>query len=361
MNRRVLFVTAFAALGATACSEERAIFTEPVGDAAYGFQLQQTATNLPRGSVRFLTTGAESVTVTISGLDTLTTGFYTAWLGDSLGTTFKRVTGSLRATRQDSTLDALGNVAPVGGSTAPTPVVIELGNFSAMQNGNPRTTFRWAFTRAGSGLVAGDLMQHFVITIEDNATATTPSASRRPIWARRGDAALSAGARTPALKFGNYAPSVLDEYVFSGTPARGRGYFRGATLTVNDSTLARPPIGYYYAFFAMGAFYPQPGAPASDTIFIGDQTSPWPRRELSHFSADSMISDPLVVVDRPRSIIAGSQRIAAADAGRAGEHPWANLEQVWLMVKPKAGPRGVAGTARILRGTVPFVIFSGQQ
>lgn len=373
MNRRLLLAGgALAILGSAACEEKRAVLSEPVGAASYGFQMANLATNLPRGSVRYVfktATGPnaarpDSMILTIAGLDTLgPNGHYTAWAGDSLGTTFTRISGLLRAQRTDSALDALGNIV-----AAPQPQVT-VGTFSSIQNGSPRTVYTWAFE-----LPPGSPLQTFLISIEDNAAATTPNPTRRPLWTRRGEGSPSAanGTANSPLRFGNYAGLPADQYLYSNTPARGRGFFWGNILQVTDSTLARPPLGYYYAVYAVK--FVAPGQTNGDTLFVGELTSPPPRRNLSLYNSDSVRTDPLVVLDLPPSILVGGARVSAdtiaklpksacANTANTGSCPFIGYTDVWLTLESKNGFRGDGGLSpnRILRGVVPFVITSGQK
>ena len=378
MNRRQLLLGAVAVVGVAACGDKRAILTDPIGASAYGYQMANLATNLPRGNVNFkfhATPAAvtpESLIVTLSGIDSLSSGFYTAWVGDSLGTTFKRITGLLTAIRTDSSLDAIGNVLA-------TRVPLNLGSFSAIQNGNPRTAYTWAFERNAAGLAATDSMVTFVISIESSNAATTPNATRRPLYARRNDigSSGSAGNRNSALKFGNYASDPVNQYVYSSAPARGRGVVWGEILQVTDSTLAVPPMGYYYATYLI-KFVP-PGSTNGDTLFLGDLTSPYPRRNLSLYNADSVNTDPAVVVasipafPQNREILAGSTRISADtiahlpsavcstnDPGDNRPCPYKGFTEVRLTLESKNAARGRMGPNRVLGANVPFVITSGQ-
>ena len=383
MNRRIFAPATLAAVVAlAACNETRSIFTDPATANAYGYQLQVAATNLPRGSVKFLyprntaDPTLDQVTVTLQGVDSLKTGYYQAWIGDSLGTSWKPATGLLTGVRQDTILDAIGNL------TNGPAVPLNFGQVSAIQNGGPRTVYTWVFTRASASLLASDSIQTFMITIEDAPGATTPHPSRRPLWARRGDGSAAAAAgngpsRTASLRFGNYAPIALNEYLYSATPARGRGYFVQGELLVSDSTLARPPIGYYYAIWLTGAFYGS-NLVQQDTLYLGAQRSPYPRRDqLSEFDADTAITDPLVVIPQfpvkpgdatAGSILAGSVRVNADTVaipsgekmGRTASRPSQGFLQSWVTLEAKTAARGRMGPARVLLGTVPYVIYSGQ-
>lgn len=368
MNRRVALLSAVGAVAVgVACSENHPTLLKTAGPNAYGFQLQTNGTNLPRGSVRFVIKGAtatpDSVQVTIQGIDSLSGGFYTAWIGDSLGTTWLRATGDLSVARQDTGLDAIGNVFS-------EPIVnTDLGQQSAVQNGGANTKYTWTFTRASAGLAATDSIHTFMISLEPTNASATPSGSRRPLWARRSDGSsgtTTGGAvtRTASLRFGNYAPLALNEYLFSSAPARGRGAFQGQTLLINDSTMARPPVGYYYAVYGAGDFYPPVGSAATDTIYFGRQKSPWPQRDqiVDQYNADSVITDPAVVSALPPSILAGSFRANAADYGLAANFPYTGIKQVWVTLENKFATEGRMGPARVMGalGNVPFQIYIGQ-
>jgi hypothetical protein len=353
VNRRLLVVSSVFAAGlVAACDEKTSDLSDTVRPNAYGFQMVGQATNLPRGTARFrLRSGTvpESILVTLRGLDTLTTGFWTAWIGDSLGTTFVRATGALSIVRQDTTLNSLGQV-----DTTVAP--FNLGNVSALPNGGANQTWSWIFTRAGAGLAASDSMITFLITMEDSPTATTPG-SRGVLWTRRweNDSTRTAGqTKAAGLKFGNFGGTRVTEYVYSPAPARGRGYFQRQVLSINDSTLARPPLGWYYAMYIHGPLYV-----TSDTLFLGDLRSPWPRRELSLFNADTLITDPEVVLAVPPSILAGAIRISGDTLGMPASFPYAGYAFIRLNLESKMGIRGRMGSGRVLQAPVPFGILSG--
>ena len=365
MNRRLLVVSSIAAAGIiAACDEKTSDLSDTVRPNAYGFQMVGQATNLPRASVRFAMAKAsagrpESIVVVLRGLDTLSTGFYTAWVGDSLGTSFVRAAGALTIVRQDTTLNALGQV-----DTAVT--TIPMGAVSALSNGGANQTWTWVFARADIGIAASDSMQVFMLTMEDAANAATPG-SRKFLWARRGEGTAfiidlngnnapppDTINRTASSKIGNYGSTTLTEYVYSSAPARGRGYFQRQVFSVNDSTLARPPLGFYYAIYLHGPLYL-----TSDTLFVGDLRSPWPRRELSLFNADTLITDPEVVLAVPPSILAGAIRISGDTLGMPANFPYAGYAFVRLNLEAKMGIRGRMGPSRILQAPVPFGILSG--
>jgi hypothetical protein len=356
MNRRILMLGAVGALAVGACNENRAILTDPITANAYDFQMVNLATNLPRGTARFRfgNQATDSVVLTLQGNDSLSTGFYTAWIGDSLGTNWKRATGLLTAVRQDTGQDAIGNAIPL------TPVSFNFGQQSAIQNGGPRTVFTWTFTRASAGLLASDSIQTFMISLEGTNAATAPNASRRPLWARRGDGS-GASPRSISLRFGNWNTTPLTEYLFSSTPARGRAFIQASLMEVDDSTLARAPMGYYYATYAIkAATKTAPG----DTVFLGDMTSPYPRRNLSLYNSDSLVTDPLVVLTIPPSILSSSIRMSADSipklTANGATTPYKGYTEVRTTLENKNSARGRMGPARVLVGSILFFITVGQ-
>ena len=362
--RRATALLAFAATAAmvVACDDERATLSDPIAPLIYGFNLVPNATNIPNaGSARFqykrtaAETTPESITVTVRGLDSLSTGFYTLWVGDSLGTSFKRAAGGVTVVRVDTTFNEDG--API-----PATTNVNLGTLSAFQNGSPRETFTIGISRTTAGLAASDSMQTFLITIEDNNAATTPNLNRAPFFARRGDgsaapAAPAAAFRTGTLRFGNYAPLAIDQYAFVAA-IRGRGGFQGPMLLVNDSSLSRPPKGYFYAMWAIKAAV---GAEPGDTVYLGPQRSPFPNRDISHFDADISIPDPAQVLTNPPSILAGSVRVSADTLGLPANFPWKGFTEIWVTLEPKAGFSGRMGLMRIANGFAPGVITLGQR
>ena len=375
MNRPLVVFGVACVAVAAACDTPTPTLSKPDAPKVYEFRIGGPAVGLPRGTVRFQypRTAAdvtrESLTVVLQGLDSLTTGFYTAWVGDSLGVSFKRVAGGLSYVRTDTTFNSDGG--PVG-----TPTTVQLGAVSAFASGGPNRTFTWGFARPTAGLVAADSIQHFLITIESSASATTPSATLRPVWARRGDgtaaaAAPAVAARTSTILFGNYAPLAVDQYSFVGS-ARGRAAFQERLLMMDDSSMSRPPRGYYYAFYALKRVPVQ--TTGWDTVYLGRQTSPYPRRNLSQYDADITNTDPLVVTDIPWAIGAGSLRISAdtfpgllnpggVDAPAACNLygcPFLAYTEVWLTLQSKSGPEGRMGGVRVLLGLIPAVITNGK-
>jgi hypothetical protein len=250
---------------------------------------------------------------------------------------------------------------------------VQLGNVSSFKNGGPNQAFTWAFSRTGAGLTASDSMQTFLVTLESTDGVTSPG-SRRVLWARRGEgsAVPAAGTafRNSTIRFGNWGPTAVEQFLFVGT-ARGRAAIQQTLLIAVDSSMPRAPMGYYYAMWAHKRI---PGETAGwDTIFLGEQTSPWPRRHLSQFNADSIVTDAEVVLNVPRSIIAGSVRFDAADhpellnssvdkaACRSYGCPFLGYNEFWVTLEPKDGIRGRMGAARILLASIPTIVSDGNR
>lgn len=349
------------ALAIAACDPDRAVSTEPVGDPAYGIQLVLTGSNVPKGSVRFIFPRnaadpvRDTVRITATGLDTLENGFYTVWLGDSLGTSFKRATGTLTVTRTDTVLNALGD--PVPQATTAT-----FANVSAFQNGGPRHTMLFVTDRAQSGLSPSDSIQTVLITIEDNAQASAPSPTRRPLFARRGEGtavpATGVASRTAPLRFGSYGGAPANDFIYVAT-GRGRAYVRGNILIINDSSLTRPPLGYYYAAFAVKGDSAK--API-DTLYLGAFTAPFPRRNLSLFNADSVIVDPLVQPEGQRAVLAASVRLDADTVSTLGSqsNPFLGFTEVFVTLESKNKVPDRLGPVIILRAALPDIIRLGR-
>jgi hypothetical protein len=345
MSRRLLG----AALGATlvlgACDEERADINSPDFPTAHGFGLVASGNALPRGQVRWQATAPhDSIQVTLNGLDSLASGSYAIWVGDTLGTSFKRLSGTLRAVRADTTFDADGN--PIR-----TDVPFEHGVVTAFRNGGPNQTLTFRTNRASAGLGATDPVNHLIVTVETDANATTPSDAKF-LFARRGTAALS----TVNLIFGNYAPAVADQYQYVNS-IRGRGGFRGPVLMVTDSLMSRPPRGFYFAAYAFKAAL---GGITPDTVYLGEQRSPYPNRSLSQRDADIRITDPENVFDQPYQIRAGQFRLSADSIAKLpATTPWKEYFEVWVTLQNKAAQDGRMGPNRVAFGVIPAVIWNG--
>jgi hypothetical protein len=353
-----MILGAFITLTVVACESNRALSSETAGAPAYGIQLQRAATNLPRGTVvyRFprgaAPAVADTVTVTLAGLDSLDNGYYTVWVGDSLGTqaSFRRVSGTLTVTRTDTVID------PRTGDPAPTATVATFPNTSSFQRGGARTQVALTITRASAGLAATDSIHTVLVTVEQSATAASPSARRRPLWATRASgfdsSSASAGYRRTPLNFGNFSAKSDSVYVYVPN-GRGRAYFRGNVLTSEDSSLTRPPMGYYYAAFIVKR--DSLNTPV-DTVFLGPLSSPYPLR-LSLRDADSVIVDPTVQTSSPPQILAASLRLLSDTVSRLPKtNPFAGFADFFVSLERKDRATAHLGPAILLQASVPGIV-----
>lgn len=355
MRRPFLFVLAAAALGTAACDNERAIGNRPVGDPAYGIRFTVAGTNIPTGTVIFRvgTTAAtpDTAVITLRGLDSLAgDARYTLWIRDSGSTTLQRVANA-RVTMviSDTVINAQGD--PVQQNTTVT-----FPSISAFSNGGPNRTFTIRATSPANG--RPNLV---LLTIESTPTATTPNPDRRPVWAQRTSftARGTAASNTGVVRFGFWSANTDSLYIYPVGAQRGRVTFRGDVMVVNDSSLPRPPRGYYYATYLIKR---DDTNTAIDTVYLGPQTSPAPRRDISLFDADSLIVDPLVQVNNPPQILAAAAR-ASADTtdGLDVNAPFRGIADVLVTLELKefkvAEDR--LGPAIILRADAPTIVRNG--
>jgi hypothetical protein len=394
--RRGSLALAAVALAAMACSPDRAVSLDPMGDPAYGVLLQLTPTNLPRGTARFpapdpdadsptTITLTDTIRLDMAGLDSLTGAVYSVWLADAAGSTVSKATGTLRVIVTDTVLDAFGDPVPAPDTTVYSGV-------SSFSNGGPRHALQFTTSLGESGLTVDDSVEVIFVSIESDAGATAPSETRRPLWSRKGGTAVQQMhvdtiATVPAvvtdttfdrvflrnnLTFGNFSFDPALEYVFVPT-GRGRVYVRGDVLLFNDSSLVRPPLGYFYATYA--EIRDDTNTPI-DTVYLGPLHSPFPNRDISLRDADSVLVDPEVQVlvnpahlaggwanPAPSAILAASIR-ADADtipAFQSAAGDFAGVAEVFLTVESKHAEPGRMGPAILLRATIPDIVRFGDQ
>jgi hypothetical protein len=355
--RRTLLLAGGALAVAVACTDERANSLDPVGSPAYGVTQINQSTNLPRGTVTFVprltdtTPVLDSIRLSISGLDTLDHGFYTVWLGDSTAGNFKRVTGRLQVVRTDTVFNNFGD--PVESATT-SDISASTAAFS---NGGPRNRYVFTTTRTRAGLGATDAMQVLLVTIENTNSATAPSPSRRPIWAVRGEGTLgttNTSVRTSTIHFGHFSFLRDSVYNFVGT-GRGRVLFRDRLLQVLDSSLSRPPVGFYYGVY--GIRRDSATNAVKDTVYLGALRSSYPNRDaMSLFNADSLIIDPAVQTSVPPAILAASIRASTDTVPKLQSTSFKNLAQILLVLESKNKTEGRLGTGIILTSDVPGIV-----
>jgi hypothetical protein len=360
MRRSVLtiLVAAVGIAGFTACDSERAIATDPIGAPAYGIRFVSAGTNIPRGTVTFAVPGGgarDQIRLTLAGLDSLAgNARYVLWVTDSSRSSFRRMTSRITMTIADTSINAQGDPQEVTRT-------VTFDSTSSFSNGGSNRSFS-IVANFPSAFAAGVRPDLVLVTIEDAATATTPSVSRRPLWAQRTQytTAATAANNTGTVRFGYWSAASDSLYVYPLGTQRGRAMFRGNVLMVNDSSLPRPPRGYFYATYLIKRADDN-NAPV-DTVYLGPQTSPAPRRELSLRHADSVVVDPLVQLNTPPQILAASARIEADTTGgldvNAAFRGVADV-LVTLELKSYKVDEGRMGPAIILRADVPTIVRNG--
>jgi hypothetical protein len=376
---RAAAIAALGALGvAAACSDERTTVLEPQS-IQYGFALLADGRNLPGGTVQYrrpATTAAAAtvdtaVIITLRGLDSLPNNVYQVWLADTTtaGTALANVikaTGTMRVIRTDSALDPQGDIVT-------TENIVTTTGVSSFKNGGPATRVELTVTRASLGLGATGVTPLtralVIVSIETDGAATEPG-TLRPLWARRAERSAEVVFNQPGstppiplsqtatsiVRFGNFGIRSSQEYNFRAV-GRGRAVIGEDFVVLDDSALMRPPIGYYFA----GAAIKRDAAnKAVDTLDLGPQTAPLPRRNISLREADVSIPDPVVQVNPP-SIIAAANRVSVDTiAGfQAQENPFRGFADVYVTLENKLGVPNSPAPPIILAGVVPSIVRSG--
>lgn len=356
MSRRSLtgglLVLGAALLGA--CADDRASVLTPLGVPSYDARLSADGRNVPNGQIVFKTRDTTAVTPTLdttaaadtsarirfAGLETLASGVYQVWLakvaGDSVFTNLTKATGTIYVIRRDTTID------PTTGDPIGTDVTVSTTpGASTFTAGGPATRVEVVVNRASTGSSVRTAFNAVFLSIETATGVATPSEAR-PLWAR-----FAATTLTRSMTFGRFHPRADSTYRFVAT-GRGLAGFRGPILIVDDSSLARPPIGYFYAV-AVVKRDTATGLPV-DTLLAGAQTAPYPRRNVSLRDADIAAVDPVVLLSPP-SILAAASRVDAKTAGLTGTTPYAGFQDILVTLETKQGIDDVAPTI-ILSGTV---------
>jgi hypothetical protein len=352
-NMRLLLLGVASAAVLTACEDTRSITTAPGGGLGFGTNLlKPAASNVPRGIIRFPVAGRlasanpanDSIVVTLSTPDTLGAGTqYVVWAANDSATRFVRLTGDLAVTRTDTTQNRAGDLVFTTTTTTRTGV-------NGFGVGGSNVTLRFRAFRAGqAGLANTDSIGNIIVSTETGTVGAAPSAVRS-IWGRFSEASAS----QTAIRFGDFAPRIADQYVFSTTAVpvitpRGRVELREGVLVAIDSNYFRPPRGYFYAMFAVKVDSLS-GRPL-DTLHLGARTGPAPER-VSLFSADTDAA-----LTRNNVIVAKNQRIRldtlpAQKLGPA-DRPLKEYGFVNVVLQNKAAPLNRMGSAIIMQATLP--------
>lgn len=341
-------LVALAALALAGCDVDRATANEPFGDIGYGTRLTPAANpNLPNGTVS-RNTASDSVFIRVAGIETLAPGnAYHVWFGtfnsaDSTVSGWVPAVGNLRTVTYDTTGVDPASGQPVVDSTTAGRTVLTPG-VSSFSLGGPRVRQRLAVPQTVRGT-----RNVVLITIEDGAPTEPDLTGPRPLWVILPATLTTAGT---AMSFGTFNPRPNQRYVF-GAVGRGVAMFRGGVLSVADTALARPPVGYYYATALIKR---DDDGVVTDTLFLGAQTAPYPRRTISLREADVSQPDPVVLVDPP-TILAAANRLLASEAGLTGTLPFAGFADVVVSLEAKAGLEDTLAPSFVLTAPVPGVV-----
>lgn len=361
-SMRVILGVVAASVALAACGDERSITSEYQGDLGFGTAYGKTATNLPRGSVTYpvaivssATPATDSVIMTVTGLDSLTTGTYTLWFANDSATKWVRATNmNVTVTRVDSSLNAQGD--PVFTTTVtPRPGI------NGFKAGGSNLSFRVATARdAATGMAATDSLNTVLLSVETAAPGAAPG-EVRAMWTRRSQANAS---RVSTIRFGTFkprlapipgAPGANEEFVVATNGVmtivpRGRVEVRGKIMISNDSNYLRPPVGYYYNAYVIkldstGKF--------RDTVYIGRRASPYPAR-TSLYEADKTNPSPDVVFDTPFVVNAMSTRVSTDTIPDANSTPpWKDFGFVRVNLQSKYSQEGRMGPNTLIEAVLP--------
>ena len=356
---RALGFAAACAIAFTACQDDRAEITDPVG-RVYNARFAVAGTNLPRGNGpaeqgRAGAAAAHYIYVDLRGLESLQSGTYSVWLAsqtadDAELTNVVPATGELIRFTIDTTIDAAGD--PV-----PDTTEVDLGNASSFAEAGANNVFHQLLVTQASLAAAGaantdpNAYNVLFVTIEPGTQGATPTAGApAPLWARFG-ALAGATDRTAPVRFGNFEPNPDDEYEFT---AAGRGLVGvwDNLLVVDDSALSLPPKGYYYATVLTRGI-----EGGTEELFIGPQRAPYPDRGVSLYDADIDPNLHRVVLESPPSIEAASERLAidTIATGVVAEQPFRLFQNVIVSLEPKQGVPTFSKSI-ILTATFPSIV-----
>ena len=347
------------AITVAACNDDRATLTEFA--QVYNAPLARVSQNVPRGTVvqnASATMATRAITITLQGLEALETANYHVWLatqtsdaGDTANTI--PATGRLRIITTDTIIDPAGDPQPQ------PDTVTRLGDFRFSEGGGNVTiqlrVDSASLAAAGAANTDPTAYNLVFVTIEPTQVTTPTATAPAPLWARlRG---LTGTTRTATVRFGNFAPDPADEYQF--LPA-GRGIIGvwNNVLVVDDSGLALPPEGYYYAT-ALRREQGATGGPIDTAFFsLGPQKAPYPRRHISLENADVDQTIDETILSFPPSIRAASERVqidTIPNAKLEGDLPFLGFRDVRVTLEAKAGIDAPSPTV-ILLASFPDIV-----
>jgi hypothetical protein len=355
-----------------ACSQDTATILDPLPNRAFNFVLTREGTNVPRGTVvtTRVNNSITAIDVQLQGLEVLRDPYYyQMWMatlyadGDTVNDYRQVPVARIITTQVDTSISAAGDFVP---RTVVDTVLDQPGIFN---RGGPGTLVRFELAAAARSYFYGarpaGTTRILLVAIDSNPAAPTPPdqfGTQGKLWVRSMNTAPAAPVapattttRSVAVSFGTFHGSPALEYVFV---ASGRG--RGAVLenenilVVDDSSLSRPPVGYYYAT-ALVTREDGDNFNNVDTIPLGPQHAPYPRRSTSLFNADIEQVDEVVQVERPNPQIFAAQTRVDGDSvpGLATTgNPFRGVALVLVTLESKFGTDAVSPVT-ILAGASP--------
>lgn len=362
-----------------ACNDETSTVLAPMNRKAYNFLLTKEGSNVPRGDVTTTRApvaagGTNTFTLTLRGLEKLQAGsFYQVWIGTvaAIGgasrdsavnlTTLRRLASNdFVVTKVDTTISPEGDFVPASTILVNRQVCCTSG----FNEGGPGVTIRMRTNTAALGVNPSTLNLVLVTLVSDTVAPPLPDAegSQAKLWARYRTPG-SPPAATPAnpdssvtanLGFGNFHATPSKQYTFIAS-GRGRGSLLADknVLILDDSILARPPKGYFYEAWLVARddntnFF------ARDSLSLGPQTAPYPRRAISLYGADSALVDQVIQVS-PALIFAAASRVqgdSLAGLSTTTANRFRGIANAYITLEAKLGTADMA-PAIILGGTMP--------
>lgn len=348
--------------GLAGCAAETSTVMEPLANRSFNFVLTREGINVPRGTVVLTRSGgtATSLTLQLQGIELLRDPyFYQAWLATYDAATrtvsnFVPLTSSRVITvTTDTSISEVGDFVP---NTVTDTVFNQPGSFN---RGGPGTQITLQANAAALAAIptSATASKVLLVTIDSNPGApTAPDAvgSQVRLWARAINAGTAAAVTSP-VRFGNFHADPALEYVFIPSGRGSGALLEGENiLVVNDSALALPPRGYFYATHLVTR---EDGDNFNnlDTIPIGPQTAPFPDRDVSLYNADVEQVHPVVQVARPNPQIFAAQARVDGDElpGLAGSgNPFRGVALILVTLESKFGTEA-ASPVIILAGGAP--------
>jgi hypothetical protein len=270
----------------------------------------------------------DSARLSIRGLKALSgTGVYQAWLVNPAATPAVApvpALGRLVVSQLDTVTDVPVLVTNRTVLDSTTTNVSTFVGYPMPQAAH--VTWQFRPTSAASGVSMANYT-HVLITLESAPGATTPSANTA-LWYAYADQKGTATLRddnyldaTATVVWGRLDLANLATRVFAQAGS-GFGGIRGDEVSVDFTSLARPPVGYYYQAWLQDVNGPDTLETATGDYIVGKDTfylavdtlrAPFPGRALL-FDADASIPDP-VVQDVPPMISAANIRTFAGNIG----------------------------------------------